>query len=164
MNNRKYKLNRFLFFLIGLFSISILGAEAQVAFKASAPATVVEGEQFRLSYILNEEGKDLRLPDIADFDVLFGPSTSTSFSQSTINGKTTSERSVTYTYILVPKKTGSFTIGPASINVKGSNYQSNSLSIEVLPPDKSSSQGGTSSSGNNSGTSTASSATVSESD
>lgn len=163
MNNKNY-IYRFLFFLIGFFSISILGAEAQVAFKASAPATVVEGEQFRLSYILNEEGKDLRLPDIADFDVLFGPSTSTSFSQSTINGKTTSERSVTYTYILVPKKTGSFTIGPASINVKGSNYQSNSLSIEVLPPDKSSSQGGTSSSGNNSGTSTASSATVSESD
>lgn len=164
MNNRKYKLNRFLFFLIGLFSISILGAEAQVAFKASAPATVVEGEQFRLSYILNEEGKDLRLPDIADFDILFGPSTSTSFSQRTINGKTTSERSVTYTYILVPKKTGSFTIGPASINVKGSSYQSNSLSIEVLPPDKSSSQGGAGGSANNSGTSSASSATVSDSD
>ena len=163
MNNRKY-IYRFLFFLIGLFSISIFVAEAQVEFKASAPATVVEGEQFRLSYILNEDGKDLRLPDIADFDILFGPSTSTSFSQRTINGKTTSERSVTYTYILVPKKTGSFAIEPASINVKGSNYQSNSLSIEVLPPDKTSAQGGTGGSENNSGTSSAGSATVSESD
>jgi tetratricopeptide (TPR) repeat protein len=163
MNNRKH-IYRFLFFFIGLFSISILGAVAQVDFKASAPASVVEGDQFRLSYILNEEGKDLRLPDIPDFDILFGPSTSTSFSQRTVNGKTTSERSVTYTYILVPKKTGSFSIGPASINVKGSNYQSNSLSIEVLPPDKTSSQGGAGGSGNNSGTSSSSSATVSDSD
>ena len=163
MNNRKH-IYRFLFFLIGLFSISTLIAEAQVNFKASAPATVVEGDQFRLSYILNEDGKDLRLPDIPDFDILFGPSTSTSFSQRTVNGKTTSERSVTYTYILVPKKTGSFTIEPASINVKGSNYQSNSLAIEVLPPDKNSSQGGSGGSGNESGAPSTSSATVSESD
>lgn len=163
MNNRKH-IYRFLFFLIGLFSISTPIAEAQVSFKASAPATVVEGDQFRLSYILNEDGKELRLPDIPDFDILFGPSTSTSFSQRTVNGKTTSERSVTYTYILVPKKTGSFTIEPASINVKGSNYQSNSLTIEVLPPDKNSSQGGASGSGNDSGAPSTSSATVSEND
>ena len=89
--------------LITLFSGSVTVSEAQVTFKASAPASVVEGEQFRLSYMLNQEGKDLRLPDLPDFDVLFGPSTSTSFSQRTINGKTSSERSVTYTYILVPK-------------------------------------------------------------
>src|SRR5690554_1253370 len=149
MNNRKH-IYRFLFFLTSLFSLSTLIAEGQVDSKASAPATVVEGVQFRLSYILNEEGRDLRLPDIPDFEILFGPSTSTSFSQRTINGKTTSERSVTYTYILVPKKTGNFTIEPASINVKGSNYQYNSISIEMLPPDEKSSlssRGGGSSSG-----------------
>lgn len=163
MNNRKH-IYRFLFFLTSLFSLSTLIAEGQVDFKASAPATVVEGVQFRLSYILNEEGRDLRLPDIPDFEILFGPSTSTSFSQRTINGKTTSERSVTYTYILVPKKTGNFTIEPASINVKGSNYQSNSLSIEVLPPDKDSDQGGASGSANRGSASSASTATVSDSD
>lgn len=162
MNNRK-QIFRFLFFLIGLFSISTLVAEGQVVFKASAPETVVEGEQFRLSYVLNDDGKDLRLPDITDFDILFGPSKSTSYSQSTINGKTTSESSVTYTYILVPKKSGKFTIEPASINIKGSNYQSNSLSIEVLPPDKDSESGGVGGSGS-SGISSSGSATVSEND
>jgi hypothetical protein len=115
-------------------------ASGQVTFKASAPATVVEGEQFRLSYILNKEGKDIRLPEIPDFDVLFGPSISTSFSQRTVNGKTTSESSVTYTYILMAKKTGTFTISPASIKVDGSNYESNSLQIKVLPPDEASTQ------------------------
>lgn len=132
----------YIFFL--LFTVLLTGtgkAFGQVTFKASAPATVVEGEQFRLSYILNKEGKDLRLPDIPDFDVLFGPSISTSFSQRTVNGKTTSESSVTYTYILMANKTGTFTIPPASIRVDGSNYESNSLQIKVLPPDESSSQG-----------------------
>ncbi len=111
---------------------------AQVTFKATAPATVVQGEQFRLSFVLNEEGKDLRLPDMPDFEVLFGPSTSTSFSQRTVNGKTTSERSVSYTYILMANKVGTFTIEPATIQVDGSQYTSNSLTVEVLPPDEAS--------------------------
>jgi hypothetical protein len=156
----KFKRNIYIYliFLVALLTGNIAVSEAQVTFKATAPASVVEGEQFRLSYVLNQEGRDLRLPDLSDFDILFGPSTSTSFSQRTINGKTTSEKSVTYTYILVAKTTGTFTIGPASISVDGANYQSNSLKVEVLPPDEKSSQssrGGGSSSG---------SATVSDND
>src|SRR5690554_5556911 len=139
MNNKK-QIYRFLFLLLSIVTLNNLNVAAQVKFEASAPATVVEGEQFRLSYILNQEGKDLRLPDITDFEVLFGPSTSTSFSQRTVNGKTTSERSVTYTYILIANKIGKFTIPAASIQVGGSNYQSNALTIEVLPPDEASSQ------------------------
>jgi len=132
-----------LLFVALLFTGRTTMSLAQVTFKATAPATVVEGEQFRLSYVLNKEGRDIRLPDMSDFDLLFGPSTSTSYSQRTINGKTTSESSVTYTYILVDEKTGSFTIPAASITVDGSNYQSNTLQINVLPPDKNSSQGST---------------------
>ena len=115
-------------------------AMAQVDFKATAPSAVVQGEQFRLSYVLNQEGRDLRLPDLPDFEVLFGPSTSTSFSQRTVNGKTTSERSVTYTYILIANNTGTFAIPPATIRVEGSTYESNSLTVDVLPPDEASSR------------------------
>ncbi len=140
-------------FLIIIIAGNIAVSEAQVTFRASAPTTVVEGEQFRLSYVLNQDGRDLRLPDIQDFDVLFGPSTSTSFSQRTVNGQTTSERSVTYTYILIPKTTGDFTIDPASITVDGSSYRSNSVEIQVLPPDNTSSQRSTNSP-SSSGTST----------
>jgi hypothetical protein len=131
--------------LLWLFAWLVSGftaVTAQVTFKATAPATVVQGEQFRLSFVLNEEGKDLRLPDMPDFEVLFGPSTSTSFSQRTVNGKTTSERSVSYTYILMANETGTFTIQPATIQVGGSEYKSNSLTVEVLPPDETSTRGG----------------------
>jgi len=134
------KIQILLLLLVVLLTGNIAMTDAQVTFKASAPASVVEGEQFRLSYVLNREGRDLRLPDIAGFDLLFGPSTSTSYSQRTINGKTTSESSVTYTYILMAKKAGSFTIPAASITVDGSNYESNTLQIKVLPPDETSSK------------------------
>lgn len=142
-------------------------AQAQVIFKASAPQAVEKGQQFRLSYILNKEGRDLRLPELKGFEVLFGPSVSTNFSQSTINGKTTSESSVTYTYILMPEKEGTYTLAPASISVDGSSYKSNSLTIKVLPPDKNApnrSSAGASSSDRRETASSGSSATVKASD
>jgi len=135
MKRKKY-IQFTLFLLLGMLTSNVPRTLAQVTFKATAPASVVEGEQFRLSYHLNKEGRDLRLPELNGFDLLFGPSTSTSYSQQTINGKTTSEMSVTYTYILMPTKAGNYTIPAASITVDGSNYQSNSLQIKVLPPDE----------------------------
>lgn len=133
---QKKNIEFILILLLGMLASNAPLSVAQVTFKATAPATVVEGEQFRLSYHLNKEGRDLRLPELNGFDLLFGPSTSTSYSQQTINGKTTSEMSVTYTYILMPTKAGNYTIPAASITVDGSNYQSNSLQIKVLPPDE----------------------------
>ncbi len=119
------------FFLQGSYSFA-----QEVVFKASAPQAVVKDEQFRLTYTLNKEGKDIRLPEIEGFDILFGPSVSSSYSTQIINGKSTSQSSFSYTYILIAPKEGTFTIGPADIKVNGSNYRSNSIQIKVLPPDK----------------------------
>ena len=161
------KIYSFLFF-VAFITGSIASVGAQVTFRASAPASVEKGQQFRLSYILNKEGRDLRLPDIKGFEVLFGPTTSTSFSQQTINGKTTSESSVTYTYILMANSEGTFTIDPASISVDGSNYRSNSLQIKVLPageaPAPGQSGGSSGQSGSNDQTAPQGSGTVSARD
>lgn len=133
---QKKNIEFILILLLGMLASNAPLSVAQVTFKATAPATVVEGEQFRLSYHLNKEGRDLRLPELKGLELLFGPSTSTSYSQSIINGKSTSEMSVTYTYILMASKAGSYTIPAASITVDGSSYKSNSLQIKVLPPDE----------------------------
>lgn len=124
----------FLFVLILTAGIAVKAAD--VVFKATAPDAVVMGEQFRLTYTVNAEGKDLRVQELSDFDVLMGPSQSTSYSSSWVNGQSKSETSISYTYILMPKKEGTFNIPPASIKVKGANYTSNGLVIKVLPPDK----------------------------
>lgn len=109
----------------------------EVTFKASAPQSVVMGEQFRLTFTVNAEGKELKVPAMPDFDVLMGPAQSTSHNTSYINGKVSNETTVTFTYILMPKKEGTFTIEPATVKVKNATYTSNSVSIKVLPPDKS---------------------------
>ncbi len=105
---------------------------AQVTFKASAPNAVVVGEQFRLTYSINDDGKDLRIGEFPDFDILYGPSTSRSIS--IVNGQTSTSNSFTYT--LMAKKEGSFNIPPATIKVGGSEYKSNAVTIKVLPQDK----------------------------
>ena len=60
-----------------------------VQFKMEAPDVVATGEQFRLSFTVNGNASDLQLPDLSNFDVLMGPSTSQSMSTQWINGKTT---------------------------------------------------------------------------
>lgn len=123
----------FLFVLVCM----VVGARAtDVVFKANAPEAVVMGEQFRLTFTVNAEGRDIRVPTIPDFEVLMGPSQSTSYSSSWVNGQSKSETSVSFTYILMPKKEGTFTIPEATIKVNGANYKSNSLTIKVLPADK----------------------------
>lgn len=124
----------FLFVLFATFGV--VARAVDITFKASAPEAVVMGETFRLSYTVNAEGKDIRVPEIPDFEVLIGPSTSTNMSTQIINGKMTTETSLTFTYILQPKKEGTFNIAPATIKVKGANYTSNALVVKVLPPDK----------------------------
>lgn len=133
--NMKKKLI-FLFAL--LLSIGNLSLKADdVTFKASAPDAVAMGEQFRLTYTVNAEGRELRTPDLSDFDVLMGPSTSTNRSIQVINGQSSSVFTQTFTYILMPKKEGTFNLAPATIKVKNANYNSNSLVVKVLPPDQS---------------------------
>ncbi len=116
-------------------SALIICAE-EISFTCKAPTTVISGQQFKLVYTINKEGKDLRVPEISDFDVLFGPSTSHSSSFQIVNGKATSNTQITYTYMLAGKEPGTYTIAPATIVVSGDKYISNSVHIKVLPADK----------------------------
>lgn len=107
-----------------------------VVFKATAPSQVIVGKPFQLTYSVNQRSKDLRAPEMPDFDVLAGPYQSTSSSTSFVNGKRTSSFSQTYTYTFMAQRTGTFTIAPASIRVGGDEYTSNGVRITVLPADE----------------------------
>lgn len=104
-----------------------------VQFTMEAPEAVNLGDQFRLGFTVNQEkSSDLQLPDLSNFDVLMGPSTSQSFSTQIINGRASQSFSMSYTFILRAKKEGKFTIRPASIKVGGKTYESNTLDIQVV--------------------------------
>ena len=108
-----------------------------------APSQVAVGEQFRLSYTVNtDDVKGFRAGNIPEeFDVLMGPSTSTQSSYQLVNGHMSSSSSVTYTYILMAKKNGSFTIPAAQAQVGRKTIQSKELHIKVSGQAQSS-QGG----------------------
>jgi hypothetical protein len=118
-----------------LLILMIVGYSAMAdstQFTMEGPEVVAMGEQFRLSFTLNQNGSDLQLPDLSNFDLLMGPSTSQSSSFQIINGRTTQSVSFSYIFVLRAKKEGKFTIRPASIKVNGKTYESNSLNIQVV--------------------------------
>ncbi len=67
------------------------------------------------------------LPELADFQV-FPRGHSTQFSM--INGRSTT--SVIYNYILVPQRTGTFTIGAATVEIDGKSYQSRPFRVRIV--------------------------------
>ena len=112
-------------------------AQDRTSFTGSAPAQVIEGQQFRLVYTVNRvNARDLRLADLEalGFEILFGPVASTVTSN--VGGRATSETVVNHSVTLMPRRQGTFTIDPATINVGGATYRSNPVRITVLPPDQ----------------------------
>jgi len=118
---------------------TVIGAWADgITFTASAPDAVVSGDQFRLTFTVNSQKvRDFRAPNIKDFEVLMGPSRSTQSSTQIVNGNVTSTSTITFTYILMAEKEGTYKIPGATIVADGNNYTSNSVEIKVLPPDQS---------------------------
>ena len=114
-----------------------LGAYAdEVVFKGQAPSQVIVGKPFQLTYTVNQRSRDLRAPEFTDFDLLAGPYSSTSSSTSFVNGRRTSSFTQTYTYTLMARREGTYTIAPATVKVEGEQVQSNGVRIEVLPEDQ----------------------------
>ena len=136
-------------FLLILMTLSTFAyADKDISLVASAPDAVVTGDQFRLTYTINTQNvRDFRAPSIKGFDVLMGPSRSQQSSTQIINGKVSSSSSITFTYILLADKEGSFNIPGATAIADGKTVTSNSVKIRVLPPDKANGVGGASSQG-----------------
>lgn len=115
----------------------------------NAPKQVILGKPFQVTYTVDDRAKDIQAPEFVDFDHLAGPYTSTSSSTSFVNGKRTSTYAQTYTYTLMARREGEFTLGPASVTVGKERILSSGVRITVLPADKQVNNGANSDSGNN---------------
>ncbi len=115
--------------LAGINPLTLTGQTVQ--FTASARQSVSVGEQFRLNFAVNADGRDFKAPPLNDFYVLSGPNPSTSSSIQIINGQVSRSVTLTYGYILQATKEGEFQIQPAAITVDGRQYESNPLTIRV---------------------------------
>ncbi|MCK9305737.1 MAG: BatD family protein, partial [Bacteroidales bacterium] len=121
-----------------LSMILALAGSAQHSFKLDAPGVVALDESFRIVFTATGECSDFTPPNLGDFEVLAGPSTSRMSSTQIINGKKTESFQISYTYILQPKSTGKFTISSASVLIDGKRYSSSPAPIEVIKGDNAS--------------------------
>lgn len=132
-------MKKVILFFILISTVIGAWADDKITFTANAPEVVVSGDQFRLSFTVNtKKVRDFRAPSIKDFEVLMGPSRSVQYQS--INGVETN--TITFTYILMAGKEGTYNIPGATIVADGNNYTSNSVEIKVLPPDQSASSTG----------------------
>jgi hypothetical protein len=119
---------KFAIILLLIFCTGFTRAD-DVKFTASASKTEIGTEEhLEVTFTVNRNVNDFTPPKFTNFRILSGPNQSTSMSW--ING--VSSASTSFSYILVPLQEGEFTVQPASINVKGQQFNSNPLYIKVF--------------------------------
>jgi len=124
-------MNRTILYIILLF-ISLYATGQDVVIKVEYPAVVTANQQFNVAWTVNAGGGEFSSPPFNGFYKLMGPQTSYSQSSQFLNGKMTREVSYTYIYFLQSVKEGKFVIPPAVFKLKGKEYRSDSMRIEVV--------------------------------
>ena len=101
---------------------------AQVTFVAKlSKSSLGVNERLRVDFEMNVDGDNFNPPSFKGFRVVGGPNQSVS--ESWINGK--KSYSKTFSYFLAPQGRGNYTIGQATIEVKGVLYKTLPIKAEV---------------------------------
>lgn len=143
--------------LAAFLMLSALSSYAQSSIKVQAPNLVALDETFNVMFVIEGEHSpsSFEWSPGDDFQLVWGPQKGKSTSVSIVNGKKTSSSQVTYTYVLMPVKAGTFRLAQAEAEVRGETIYSREVTIQVVS-DKSQQQSapqpGTSSDMQSSGT------------
>lgn len=118
-------------------SLLLLCMMTLFAFQANAQsfnASIEDvGGYYRLSFSVNAaDVSNFVPPSFKDFEVLSGPSESTSSSYTYINGRSSHSQSTTFTYILSARKSGRISIGSASVRVGGKMLHSRPIQLNAM--------------------------------
>jgi hypothetical protein len=105
-------------------------------FSANASASKIGiKDQIQVDYTIEnvENLRSITKPDFKDFNVLGGPFSSQRSNISISGNKMVKSVSITHSYLLQAKRTGTLTIPPASAkDADGNTYESNALSVQVV--------------------------------
>lgn len=131
-----------LFSIAAFLLIAIFQMSAQNVIRVEAPDVVAVNEQFNVTFIIEGEKSpsDFHWSEGDDFQLVWGPQKGSSSSIQIINGKRSSSHQTTFTYILIPKSTGTFQLPVATAMLSGGKIASSSVSIQVVSDGASASQ------------------------
>ncbi len=134
--------------LLGTVWASVATAQRDVTFEVAAPTAVETDELFRIEFVVNAI-KDVEFtpPTIEGFEVMAGPSISSGWNISMVNGESTRTETTTYTYVLQGLTPGLHTISAAQAKVSGRVFSTKPVTIEVVGGGGASGGGGGSVSG-----------------
>lgn len=104
------------------------GPVAQTITARAASSTVGVGQEFEVRYDINDNVSGFEAPSFTGFDVLSGPNQSSSIN--IINGSVS--QSISYSFYIVARQEGTFTIQPATVHIGSKTLKSNSLTITVM--------------------------------
>ena len=106
-------MKRYLFTLL-LSVLTLNVALAEATFTTIPPRQVIAGNKFNITFRLKDgEGSNITAPEIQGCTLLYGPSTSTMQSYQNINGRTTSSKTIDFSYVYRADTPGTYTIGEA---------------------------------------------------
>lgn len=131
-----------LFCIVAFLLTAIFQMSAQNVIRVEAPDVVAVNEQFNVTFIIEGEKSpsDFQWSSGDDFQLVWGPQKGSSSSIQIINGKRSSSHQTTFTYILIPKATGTFQLPAATALLSGNRISSTQASIQVVSDGASSSQ------------------------
>lgn len=122
---------RFLGLIVALLMPMVLWAQTpNIAVISQSEVSV--GEQFKIAFEANVDGKKFTAPSFNGFTVVGGPFNSTSSSVQIVNGSMSRTVKNTYSYVLRAEREGEFTIGSASMIVDGETVNSEPFNIRVV--------------------------------
>ena len=117
--------------------LTALGLRAQ-SVRVEAPNLVGADEQFNVTFSVEGEhaATEFEWSPGDGFRLIWGPQKSTSTSISIVNGKRSKTVTNSYTYVLMPARTGNFTLPGAVATIQGKKVSSRSFTIEVVAGNK----------------------------
>ena len=114
--------------------LATAAAFCQTSIKVNVQNLVAVDEQFSVTFTIEGEARpsDFSWEPGDDFQLVWGPQKGSSTSISIVNGEKTQTSQTTYTYILLPRSTGTFNLPGASATIKGNTVTSRSATVQVV--------------------------------
>ena len=137
--------------LLFLALLPLLTEAQNATMNIHARETAAVGQAFQITFEVNDEARNFKVPTLKGLNLVGGPYSSRSSYSSYINGRRSNSISYTFTILVEADKVGTANVGAASCIVNGKTVTSKPFSIKIVKAEDKTAQGSSSSQWNRGG-------------